>query len=151
MKQIFVTIAVPGAGKSTWVNSHITDATKVAVVNMDTIREEVTGDPSDQTQNALVASLARQKFLTAVSHGVPTIYWDNTTTQRKYRKELIQVGKKGGYEVIAVYFKVPFDICATRNKGRDRVVPHDVLVRMQSQLQPPDMSEGWDNIITIEG
>jgi predicted kinase len=99
----------------------------------------------------MVASLARQKFLTAVSHGIPTIYWDNTTTQRKYRKELIQVGKKGGYEVNAVYFKVPFDICVSRNNGRDRIVPHEVLVKMQSQLQPPVSDEGWDNIITIEG
>lgn len=151
MKTIFVTVSIPGAGKSTWVNSQITDASQVAVVNMDTIRQEVTGDPTDQTQNALVASLARQKFLTAVSHGVPTIYWDNTTTQRKYRKELIQVGKKGGYKVVAVHFKVPFEVCVARNKGRDRVVPHEVLVRMQSQLQPPEKDEGWDDIITIEG
>jgi len=117
---------------------------------MDTIREEVTGDPTDQTQNALVASLARQKFMTAVSHGVPTIYWDNTTTQRKYRKEMIQTGKKGGYEVIAVHFKIPFDICESRNNSRARIVPREILVRMQSQLQPPDHGEGWDNIITIE-
>jgi predicted kinase len=151
MKQIFVTIAIPGAGKSTWVNAHITDPSKTAVVNMDTIRQEVTGSATDQTQNALVASLARQKFLTAVSHGVPSIYWDNTTTQRKYRKELIQVGKKGGYKVVAVHFKVPFDICESRNKSRDRVVPYDVLVRMQGQLQPPTQDEGWDDIITIEG
>lgn len=151
IKTIFCLVGLPGSGKSTWVNSHITDASKVAVVNMDTIRQEVTGDPTDQTQNALVASLARQKFLTAVSHGVPSIYWDNTTTQRKYRKELIQVGKKGGYKVVAVHFKVPFDTCAKRNAARDRVVPYDVLVRMQGQLQPPEKDEGWDDIITIEG
>jgi predicted kinase len=151
MKKIYITIGVPGCGKSTWMQKNITDASKTAVINMDTIRQEVTGSATDQTQNALVASLARQKFLTAVSHGVPTIYWDNTTTQRKYRKELIQVGKKGGYEVIAVHFKVPFDTCAKRNAARDRVVPYDVLVRMQSQLQPPEQGEGWDNIITVEG
>lgn len=151
MKQIFIAIGIPGCGKSTWMQKNITDPSKTAVINMDTIRQEVTGDPTDQTQNALVASLARQKFLTAVSHGVPSIYWDNTTTQRKYRKELIQVGKKGGYKVVAVHFKVPFDICESRNKGRDRVVPHDVLVRMQGQLQPPEKDEGWDDIITIEG
>jgi len=150
MKKIYIIVGIPGSGKSTWVQKNITDTSKVAVINMDTIREEVTGDPTDQTQNALVVSLARQKFMTAVSHGVPTIYWDNTTTQRKYRKEMIQTGKKGGYEVIAVHFNIPFDICESRNNSRARIVPREILVRMQSQLQPPDMGEGWDNIITIE-
>ncbi len=151
-KIIYVSVGIPGCGKSTWFENHRkdTDTTSYATINMDTIREEVTGNPSDQSQNALVASLARQKFLTAVSHGVPVIYWDNTTTQRKYRKELIQVGKKGGYEVVAVYFKVPFDTCAARNKERTRVVPHEVLVRMYNQIQAPDIDEGWTNIITVE-
>lgn len=149
MKKIYVTISIPGAGKSTWVGIHNVDPANSAVINMDLIREEVTGSAKDQTQNAFVASLARKKFLTAVSIGVPTIYWDNTTTQRKYRKELIEVGKKGGYEVIAVHFDVPFDICQARNKNRTRVVPEDVLARMKSQIQAPDMSEGWTNIITV--
>ena len=152
-KTIYISCGIPGCGKSTWFDNHrVTNKIEAyASVNMDTIRQEVTGDASDQTQNALVASMARQKFLTAVSHGIPVIYWDNTTTQRKYRKELLEVGKKGGYDVVAVHFKVPFDICESRNKSRTRVVPHDVLVRMHSQLQPPDMSEGWSNIITVEG
>jgi len=149
MKKIYVLIAIPGAGKSTWVEANNVDPANSAVISMDSIRAEVTGSATDQTQNAFVASLARKKFLTAVSIGVPTIYWDNTTTQRKYRKELIEVGKKGGYEVIAVHFDVPFDTCAKRNAARDRVVPYEVLVRMKSQLQAPDMSEGWSNIITV--
>lgn len=149
-KNIYVIIGIPGSGKSTWVEEHNSSPELSSVINMDSIRVEVAGDPTDQTKNALVASLARQRFLSAISIGVPTIYWDNTTTQRKYRKELIQMGHKGGYEVNAVYFKIPFETCLKRNANRSRVVPVDVLVRMANQIQPPTNDEGWDNIITVE-
>lgn len=143
-------IGIPGSGKSTWIEQNLVDRSKSAIISMDELRKELTGDTTDQTQNALVASLARRNLLGAISIGVPYIYWDNTTTQRKYRKEIISIAKKGGYEVNAVYFKIPFETCLKRNGNRSRVVPVDVLVRMANQLQPPTKDEGWDNIITVE-
>jgi predicted kinase len=151
-KIIYISIGIPGCGKSTWFSEHRKglDPMKYALVNMDTIRQEVTGDPTDQSKNTMVAAVARQHFLTAVSHSVPIIYWDNTTTQRKYRKELIEVGKRGGYDVVAVYFNIPFDTCVKRNNMRNRVVPKDVLIRMKNQIQVPSMDEGWSEIITVK-
>lgn len=146
----YIFCGIPGSGKSTWFEKQGFDPKRLAYVSMDQIREQVTGDTSDQTQNALVAKLAKDRYKQSLSLGVPTVVWDATNVARKRRKELIEWAKKAGYEVVCVYFKIPLEVAKERNKLRERVVPEHVLDRMDSQLQAPDRSEGIDRIITIK-
>lgn len=146
---VYIPIGIPGSGKSTWFDKQGFDAADTAFISMDQIREEIAGDVDDQSKNALVAKIAKDRFKQALSLQVPVIFWDATSVKRKYRKELIKPAKQAGYEVVAVYFDVPLEVAKQRNADRERVVPDHVLDRMWNQMQKPERSEGFDVIQTV--
>ena len=55
----------------------------------------------------------------------------------------------GGYEVQAVYFDVPLEVCLERNSRRHRVVEEDVMRRMAAKLKPPTFEEGFSKITVV--
>lgn len=154
-KTVYVAIGPPGCGKSTWWLHSITNglipADRSVRINMDDIREDLTGNAEDQTQNALVAKVAHQNLLNALANRIDLIYWDNTSARPKYRKAVIKPAKEAGYKVVGIYFNLPEDIVKSRNAGRDRKVPEDVIDRFIASLNqnPPTVDEGFDDIITI--
>jgi predicted kinase len=54
-----------------------------------------------------------------------------------------------GYEVQAVFFDVPVDVCQERNTRRGRMVPDDVMQRMAQKLRPPTFDEGFTKITVV--
>ena len=150
-KVAFVLCGTPGSGKSTWFKNQNFPANQTVRVSMDDIREELTGDVTDQSKNAEVAIEAKSRWEKALVSGVPIVVWDATNTRRKYRKPLITVAKDNGYETVCVWFDLPLEVAKKRNAGRDRVVPEHVLERMYNSLQqiPPSRDEGFDIIQRI--
>ena len=65
------------------------------------------------------------------------------------RQSWVKLGHDYGYEVQAVFFDVPLEICLARNRGRPRQVPEDILTKMSKKLEPPTYDEGFDNILKI--
>lgn len=154
-KTLYVAVGIPGCGKSTWweqgkANGIIpNDAVRI---NMDTIRKDLTGSAEDQTRNYEVATIANINLECALSRGVNTIYWDNTSARRRYRRDLVKQAHEAGYKAVAIWFNIPFDICLQRNNNRDRVVPESVLKRFAESIgeNGPDYDEGWDDILVVE-
>jgi predicted kinase len=146
---VYIPVGIPGSGKSTWFDRQGFDAADTAFISMDDIRQEIASDVADQSKNALVAKIAKDRFKQALSIGVPVIFWDATSVKRKYRKELIKPAKQAGYEVVAVYFDVPLEVAKQRNADRERNVPEHVLDRMWNQMQKPERDEGFDVIQTV--
>jgi predicted kinase len=151
---IMVAVGPPGCGKSTWwetgrKNGAIPDQS--IRINMDAIRKEMTGSESDQSKNYVVAKVAEIKLKACLSERIPVIYWDNTCTKAKYRKDIINLAKSAGYKIIAIYFDIPFKMCLQRNTLRTRKVPEDVIERMYASIHanPPTKDEGFDDIIVI--
>jgi len=59
------------------------------------------------------------------------------------------MAKGFGYEVHAVFFDVPLEVCLERNRRRDRIVPEDVLRRMSAKLRPPTFEEGFTKVVVV--
>jgi predicted kinase len=59
------------------------------------------------------------------------------------------MAKSFGYDVQAVLFDVPLDICMERNKRRERTVGDDVMKKMAERLRPPDFKEGFSKITVV--
>ncbi|MGA9307287.1 MAG: ATP-binding protein, partial [Candidatus Sulfotelmatobacter sp.] len=53
------------------------------------------------------------------------------------------------YEVHAVFFDVPLEVCLERHQRRDLVVPEDVMRRMAAKLKPPAFEEGFAKITVV--
>jgi predicted kinase len=59
------------------------------------------------------------------------------------------MAKGFGYEVHAVFFDVPIEVCLERNRKRERQVKEEVVQRMAAKLKPPSFEEGFAKITVV--
>jgi len=79
----------------------------------------------------------------------PLNYVDATNLTPHDRHSWIKLAKDFGYEVQAVYFDVPLEVCLERNARRQRVVEDDVMRKMAAKLKPPTFEEGFSKITVV--
>lgn len=60
-----------------------------------------------------------------------------------------QLAKDYGYEVQALFFDVPLEVCLERNRRRHRMVDEDVMRRMAGKLRPPTFDEGFSKVTVV--
>jgi predicted kinase len=80
---------------------------------------------------------------------MPWNYVDATNLDSRERRHWIQMAREFGYDVHAVFFDVPLEVCLERNQRRQRVVPADVMQKMAARLQPPKFEEGFSKITVV--
>ncbi len=151
---LIITCGAPGSGKSTYYREGLKNGSippQSIRINMDDIRAEVTGNQADQSKNNVVYRIAEAKLRASLSERIPVIYWDNTSSKARVRKPLIQLAKEAGYNVLGVYWELPLDVCLSRNRNRQFVVPEEFITHMHEnfKLNPPRKEEGFDDIIVI--
>ena len=123
-----ITVGLPGSGKSTWAAKAQEAGWVDVIINPDKIREELTGDASDQSRNRDVWQLTYQRAEAWLQADCKVLI-DATFLTPKARKEplaLVEVPT-------AVWFNTPVDVCFERNLNRDRVVPEHAMERMKAQ------------------
>ena len=74
---------------------------------------------------------------------------DATNLTPHERQSWIKLGHDYGYEVQAVFFDVPLEVCLERNHKRERVVADDVMRRMSAKLKAPTFEEGFSKITVV--
>lgn len=141
-----VMIGISGSGKSTYANG-LKTSLKAELVETDSIREELTGDPSDQSQNYRVFQVAKKRVNDLLSQGKNAII-DATSVSVRDRKDWIQIGRDNNAEVRAYFIDTPIDVCKSQNRKRQRRVPDEVIDRQASRLESPTKAEGFD-IVTV--
>ena len=70
---------------------------------------------------------------------MPWNYVDATNLSPHERRQWIKMAKSFGYDVQAVFFDVPLEICMERNSRRERTVSDDVMKKMAERLRPPGL------------
>ncbi|MCK5491162.1 MAG: ATP-binding protein [Candidatus Pacebacteria bacterium] len=132
---IYYMIGVPGSGKS-YVAEQKAKKYKISVLNSDNIRKELTGDAGDvntfshQEIFERVRSRAKEKI-----EAEEGFIWDATGINSKFRREEIAGFKERGAKVVAILMTTPIEICLERNRERERVVPKEVIERMDAELK----------------
>ena len=76
----------------------------------------------------------------------PVSYIDATHLTPKERRPYIEIGRRYGCPVDALFFDVPVAVCKQRNAGRTRIVPDDAIDRMAAKLVPPTRKEGFARV-----
>ena len=141
---VILAIGLPGSGKTTWFKRR-----GVTPLSSDLLRTMLFDDIEEQRYQGLVFSTLRSLLRARLVARMPWNYVDATNLSPKERKQWIHMARGFGYEVQAVFFDVPIDVCLERNRRRERVVPEDVMRRMAAKLKPPSFSEGFNKIVVV--
>ena len=158
MQYFKMMVGLPGSGKSTAVDKKLKMANKIDLsaeaVSTDTIREVLTGDASDQTQNAKVFDIAKKAVVDLLNDGKSVVF-DATNVSSKYRVSFLSdirrsVDSNRAITYTAHVMCTPIETCLAYNEKRaedgGRFVPEDVIYRMMKQFQVPQYFEGFDYI-----
>jgi predicted kinase len=141
---VILAIGLPGSGKTTWFRRR-----GVTPLSSDLLRSILFDDVEEQKFQGLVFTTLRSLLLARLKAHMPWNYVDATNLSAHERRQWIRMSKSFGYEVQAVFFDVPLDVCLERNRSRDRMVSEDVMRKMAEKLKPPLFEEGFSKITVV--
>jgi predicted kinase len=141
---VVLAIGLPGSGKTTWFRRR-----GVTPLSSDLLRNILFDDVEEQRYQGLVFSTLRSLLRARLIARMPWNYVDATNLSIHERRQWIKMAKSFGYEVQAVFFDVPLEVCLERNSQRDRSVSEDVMRKMAEKLKPPVFEEGFDKITVV--
>src|SRR6267154_72876 len=141
---VILAIGLPGSGKSSWFKRH-----KITPLSSDMLRGLLFDDPTEQRFQDLIFSNLRSMLKARLIARRPLNYVDATNLTPHERQSWVKLGHDYGYEVRAVFFDVPLDVCLERNRKRERVVAEDVMRRMSAKLKAPTFEEGFSKITVV--
>ncbi|HVZ18253.1 MAG TPA: ATP-binding protein [Terriglobales bacterium] len=141
---VVLTIGLPGSGKTSWFRRRA-----ITPLSSDLLRMMLFDDIAEQRYQDLVFSTLRYLLRARMIARMPWNYVDATNLSPRERRGWIKMAQEFGYEVHAVFFDVPIDVCTERNSRRGRIVPEDVMQRMAGKLRPPTFEEGFSKITVV--
>jgi predicted kinase len=141
---VVLAIGLPGSGKTTWFGRR-----GVTPLSSDLLRNILFDDVEEQRYQGLVFSTLRSLLRARLIARMPWNYVDATNLSIHERRQWIKMAKSFGYEVQAVFFDVPLEVCLERNRQRDRSVSEDIMRKMAEKLKPPLFEEGFEKITVV--
>lgn len=141
---VVLAIGLPGSGKTTWFGRR-----GITPLSSDLLRNILFDDVEEQRYQGLVFSTLRSLLRARLIARMPMNYVDATNLSIHERRQWIKMAKSFGYEVQAVFFDVPLEICLDRNRSRDRSVSEEIMRKMAEKLKPPVFEEGFEKITVV--
>jgi predicted kinase len=141
---VVLAIGLPGSGKTTWFKRR-----GVTPLSSDMLRSILFDDITEQRYQGLVFSTLRSLLRARLIARMPWNYVDASNLAQHERRQWIKMAKGFGYEVHAVFFDVPIEVCLERNRKRERQVKEEVVQRMAAKLKPPSFEEGFAKITVV--
>lgn len=140
---IWITVGLPGSGKSTWAEMH-KDELNAVVHSSDNIRLEM-GNVDDQSKNNKVFQILHKRVKDDLKAG-KNVIMDCTGLSRRNRIAFLNELNRISCSKICILFATPFEFCLANNFVRERHVPENAMCRMYKRFQAPWYSEGFDDI-----
>lgn len=141
---VVLTIGLPGSGKTTWFKRR-----GVTPLSSDMLRSILFDDITEQRYQGLVFSTLRSLLRARLIAKMPWNYVDATNLSPHERRQWIKMAKSFGYDVQAVFFDVPLEVCLERNRRRERTVSEEIMHKMADRLRPPSFKEGFSKITVV--
>lgn len=145
---LFMMVGLPGSGKSTYAEHIITPNGKPIIHSSDKLREELYGDVDSQEHNGELFVELHRRIKNDLKNGKDVVY-DATNISKKRRMAFLRELNNIQCHRICITIMTPYDMCLEYNRARQRVVPDEVINRMIKNWNPPDYTEGFENIILV--
>lgn len=130
MARLFMTIGIPGTGKSTWIKRFL--GKHIDIVSSDAIREGL-GDVNDQSRNEEVFRIFHELIDSSLRNGYDCVA-DSTALDIFARQKLYDIARRANAEVHIIFFRNVHQ-AYERNLSRERVVPEEAMVRMLDKYE----------------
>ena len=148
MPLLIMMCGLPGSGKSRYADS-IYVATPLVVKpiihSSDKLREEMFGNEATQGDNNKLFCELHRRIKNDLLDGKDVIY-DATNIKKKERVQFLSELRNIRCFPICVVIATEYEACLYNNRNRERVVPVDVIKRMQCNWTPPHYNEGFEYI-----
>ena len=148
---LYITVGLPGSGKSTYAKNFIKDK-EIEYLSSDSLRAVYGKDETDQSVTSIVFGRIKRKVDEFLKDG-KNVLVDATSVNRKERSDYIKTAKKYDAKVVAIVFKMDRQGLIDRNKKRGeqggRVVPDWVIDKMLNKFEEPSYDEGIDVMIYV--
>lgn len=142
-------VGLPGSGKST-IAQKIVETNKeykCKIFSSDNYRSEILGDINCQTKNEKVFRALYQDMKLWLQNGDNHLaIFDATNISYKDRKRCLDNLRNVNTTKVAYVLNIPIEICIEQDKNRDRTVGEDVINKMVSRFDCPQLFEGFDAI-----
>lgn len=137
---IILTIGIPGAGKTRWVNKYLKTHPLTYVISTDKLREELTGIEQcvNPSQNEWIHNEARKRAKAILEDPLskggmgPEIIIDSTNVEKE---EWEKYRKLGSTLLLAKIFETTPSQAMEYQKNRERFVPLEIVEMKWKQLQ----------------
>ena len=149
MAILYIPMGLPGCGKSTFASKIMSHAVRVS---SDDIREQLTGDATNQSRNDEVFKQYYHRITLMLSSG-RSVYADATNLRDFARRDLRNIAQNRKIETHLFVFN-NIEQAVRRNATRERVVPEDVMGRFMYQFEKALVdiqTEPYTSITYIEG
>lgn len=139
-------VGAPGSGKSTLADK-ISRGGNWVIISPDNIREELTGNPHDKSQDRNVFKIVYAMLEERLRSGDNVIY-DATNYNTKYRTNVMYTVGKFANKTICLVATATLLQCLINNESREYQVPAETVEKMYLSLKmhQPSISEGYDAI-----
>jgi len=156
MPTLYVTVGVPGSGKSTWISQKSWDMSSTVIVCTDKFVEQHADEVGKNYSDVFIdymptAVKMMNSEVLAARQAMKNVVWDQTSTTRRSRSKKINMFKNHGYKIVAVVFPTPnpLELLKRLNSRPNKQIPPAVMSQMISSFSVPTRSEGFDEIIMM--
>lgn len=132
--KLIIMRAASGAGKSTWIKTHVPEAFVCSADNgMIDPRTGIYDFKPEKLHRAHKDCFSGIE--NAMKDGLPLLVLDNTNLQRKWYKPYVELAAKMGYEVYQKHLTTQFQ--------NTHAVPDEKVAQMRAAFEPDDTLPHW--------
>jgi tRNA uridine 5-carbamoylmethylation protein Kti12 len=154
MSNLYLTIGLPGSGKSTWSKKKAQDEENTIIVNRDSLRTMIKNHyVYNNLYENYIKYVTDEAILSGLDHGFDVIV-DETHVKKIRRYEVLYLleHRRKSTNVIYVWFlenKRNIEFRMKDSRGYDRNEWEKVINNMKSIFEEPTEDEKYDQIIKI--